>query len=156
MAKEHAYQAAMSSMSMYGGLFKAIEDDVGLDKALEYHEKQGEPFGIMIGEMMKQQLGDKAPTIEALKSIIQPSMESFGFDMEYEVSPTELSIKAVRCPFYDGFKMAGVDHEKIGKMCSAMSSGEFAQLKKYYPNIVLSVNFKDSSEGYCLEKFTLK
>jgi hypothetical protein len=156
MAKEHAYQAAMSAMSLYGGLFKTIADDVGLDKALEYHGKQGEPFGIMIGETMKQQLGDKAPTTEAIKSVTQPSMESFGFETEFEMSPTELSVKVIRCPFYDGYKMAGLDHETIGKMCSALSSGEFAKLKEYYPNISGSVKFRDSAEGYCLEKFILK
>lgn len=156
MAKEHAYHAAMSAMSMYGGLFKTMADDFGLDKALEYHEKQGEPFGIMIGETMKQQLGDKPPTTEVIKSVTQPSMESFGFDVEYEVSPKELSIKVVRYPFYDGFKMVGFDHETIGKMCGALSSGEFVKLKEYYPNVEGSVNFRDSAEGYCLEKFILK
>jgi hypothetical protein len=156
MAKEHAYQAAMSAMSIYAGLFKAIEDDVGLDKALEYHGKQGEPFGIMIGETLKQQLGDKAPTIEAIKSITKPSMESFGFDPEIEESPTKLSFKIQRCPFYAGFQMAGLDHEKIGKMCNVLSSTEFTQLKKYYPNIEGNMNFRDSSESYCLETFTLK
>jgi len=156
MAKEDVYNATMISMSMYGGLFKAIADDVGLDKALEYHAKQGIPFGTMIGETMKQQLGDKAPTTEALKSVLQPLMGSFGFDAEYDVSPTEISNKIPRCPLYDGWKMAGLDHETIGKMCSAMSSAEFAQLKKYYPKIEGSVKFRDSSEGYCLEKFTLK
>ena len=156
MAKEQVFNASMSSMSMYGGLFKATADDVGLDKALEYHAKQGEPFGMMIGETLKQQLGDKEPTTEVLNSILQPSMEGFGFDAEFKVSPMEISIKVSRCPFYDGFKMAGLDHETIGKMCSAMSSAEFAQLKKYYPNIEGSVKYRDSSEGYCLEKFTLK
>jgi hypothetical protein len=156
MAKEDAYHATMASMSMYGGLFKAIADDVGLDKALEHHAKQGIPFGTMIGETMKQQLGDKAPNPGALKSVLQPMMGSFGFDVEYTVDPSELSMKIPRCPIYDGFKMAGLDHETIGKTCSAMSSAEYAQIKKYYRNIEGSVEFRDSSEGYCLEKFTIK
>jgi len=143
-------------MSMYGGLFKAIADDVGLDKAIEYHGKHGETFGMMIGETLKQQLGDKAPTTEALKSVLQPMMEGFGFDAEFDVSPTEVSIKVPRCPIYEGFKMAGLDHETIGKTCSAWYSAEYAQLKKYYPKIEGSLKYRDSSEGYCLDKFTLK
>ena len=119
MAKDDVFNATMSSMSMYGGLFKAIADDVGLDKAIEYHGKQGELFGMMISETLKQQLGDKAPTTEALKSVLQPEVEGFGFDAEFDVSPTEVSIKVPRCPIYEGFKMAGLDHETIGKMCSA-------------------------------------
>jgi hypothetical protein len=156
MAKEDAFNATMNSWSMYGGLFKTIADDVGLEKALEYHAKQGEPFGMMIGETLKQQLGDKKPTTEVLKAILQPSMESFGFDPELNVSPTEISLKIPRCPFYEGFKMAGFDHETIGKTCSAMSSVEFAKIKEYYPDIEGSVEYRDSSEGYCLEKFTFK
>ncbi len=156
MAKEDVFNATMSSMSMYGGLFKAIADDVGLDKAIEYHGKHGETFGMMIGETLKQQLGDKAPTTEALKSVLQPMMEGFGFDAEFDVSPTEVSIKVQRCPIYEGFKMAGLDHETIGKMCSAWYTAEYAQLKKYYPKIEGCVKYRDSSEGYCLDKFTLK
>ncbi len=156
MAKEQVFNAAMSSMRMYGWIFKAIADDVGLDKALEYHAKQGESFGMIYSETLKQQLGDKALTTEALNSVQQPMMESFGFDAEFDVSPTEISIKIPRCPIYEGFKMAGLDHETIGKMCSAMSSAEFTQIKKYYPKIEGSVKFRDPSEGYCLEKFTLK
>jgi hypothetical protein len=83
-------------------------------------------------------------------------MESFGFDPEYDVSPTEISLKVQRCPIYEGLKMAGLDHETIGKTCNAMSSAEFAKLKEYYPNVEGSVKYRDSSEGYCLEKFTLK
>ena len=51
--------------------------------------------------------------------------------------------------------MVGLDHETIGKACNAMSSAEYAQLKKYYPDVEGSIKFKDSSEGYCLEKITL-
>jgi hypothetical protein len=152
MAREEIFNATMSSMSMYGGLFKAIADDIGLDKAIEYH---GESFGMMIGETLKQQLGDKAPTTEALKSVLQPEVEGFGFDAEFDVSPTELSIKVPRCPIYEGFKMAGLDHETIGKTCSAWYSAEYAQLKKYYPKIEGNLKYRDSSEGYCLDKFTL-
>ena len=130
MAKEDVFNATMSSNSMYGGLFKAIADDVGLDKALEYHAKQGEPFGVMIGETLKQQLGDKAPTTEALKSVLQPIVEGYGFDAEFDVSPTEVSIKVPRCPVYEGFKTAGLDHETIGKMCSAWYSADYAQIAR--------------------------
>jgi len=156
MGKEDVFNAIMSSMSMYGGLFKSITDDVGLDKALEYHAKQGESFGMMIGETLKRQLGDKAPTTEALKSVLQPEVEGWGFDAEFDVSPTAVSIKVQRCPIYEGFKMAGLDHETIGKMCSAWYSAEYTQLKKYYPKIEGRLKYRDSSEGYCLDKFTLK
>lgn len=80
MTKEDVFNAIMSSMSMYGALFKAIADDFGLNKAIEYHGKHGETFGMMIGETLKQRLGDKTPTTEALNSVLQPIMEGFGFD----------------------------------------------------------------------------
>ena len=156
MAKEDVFNATMSSMSMYGGLFKSITDDVGLDKALEYHAKRGESFGMMIGETLKRQLGDKAPTTEALKSVLQPEEEGWGFDAEFDVSPMEVSIKVSRCPCYEGFEMAGLDHEMIGKMCSAWYSALYAQLKKYYPKIEGRLKYRESSEGYCFDKFTLK
>ena len=156
MVKEQVFNAIMSSMSMYGGLFKEIADDIGLEKALDYHAKQGESFGAMISGTLKRQLGDKAPTTEALKTVLQPEVEGWGFDAEFDVSPTEVSIEVQRCPCYEGFKMAGLDHETIDKMCSAWYSALYAQLKKYYPKIEGSLKYRDSSEGYCLDKFTLK
>jgi len=156
MAKEDVFNATMSSNIARARLFKSIADDVGLDKALEYHAKDGESFGVMIGETLKQQLGDKALTTEVLNSVLQPIVEGFGFVAEFDVSPTEVSIKVTRCPIYEGWKMAGLDHETIGKTCSAWYSAEYAQLKKYYPKIEGSLKYRDSSEGYCLDKFTLK
>jgi hypothetical protein len=155
MAKEEVYNATKNAMSMYGGLLKTIADDVSLGKALEYHAKQGEPFGMMIGNALKNALGDKDLTTEAIKSVMQPMTESFGFDAEFIVSPTELSMKIQKCPMYDAYTAAGFDHDTIGKMCNAMTGGEYAALANYYSNIKGEINFRDSPEGTCVEKITI-
>jgi len=88
LAKEEVFNAWTNSMSLYGGLFKAIMEEQGLEKALKLHAKQFEPTGNMWGEQLKQALGDKDPDMKVLSSILEPGYESFGLSAEFEVDPT--------------------------------------------------------------------
>lgn len=67
-----------------------------------------------------------------------------------------MPIVIAKCPLYEGFKAAGLNHETIGKMCKAMSEVELSQAKNLYPKIEGSAQFKDSREGFCVEKWTIK
>jgi len=155
MAKEDVYNASKGSFGMYGGLFKDVAEEVGMEKALELHARRGDDFGIGLCEMLKQKLGDKDLDIETLNSVMQPVMDSFGIDAEINLSPHAMSVKITDCPIYDGCKEAGIDHETIEKMCHIMAGQEYAKLNEYFPNFNASIQFKDSPEGYCLEKYTL-
>jgi len=75
---------------------------------------------------------------------------------EYKVTPKTLSIVIAKCPLYEGFKAAGLDHETIGKMCKAMNEAMLSQAKNLYPKIEGSAQFKGSAEGLCIEKWTIK
>jgi len=156
MAREEVFNAAKSAFSMYGGLFNGIAQEIGMEKALELHAKQGESFGAMIGEMLRQQLGNKGPDTKTFSSILRLLYVGFGFDAEFDVGPTSISIKVTRCPFYEGARMARLDHETIGNMCKAMANAEYTKLKEYYPKTEGKVKYRESPEGYCLEQFTLK
>lgn len=155
MAKEDVFNAHVSSMSMYGGLFKEIVKEVGLEKALKMHAKQGEPFGTAMGEMLKQKLGKKKADTKTLNAIAQPMMEGFGMDPQIDVAPESLKVKTLRCPMYEGFKAAGIDHKTIEKMCNGMANAEGSVLTKIYPSIEYSWKFKASPDGYCLEEFKI-
>lgn len=131
-----------------------------MERALALHAKLGEPFGVQIGEAFKQKFENKKPDTESLKAIFQPMCTSFGaytsLTYEYKVTPKTLSIVIAKCPLYEEFKAAGLNHETIGKMCKAMSEVELSQAKNLYPKIEGSAQFKDSPEGSCVEKWTIK
>jgi len=54
---------------MYGEFFKAVVQEVGMKRALALHAKLGEPFGVQIGEALKQKFENKKPDTESLKAI---------------------------------------------------------------------------------------
>jgi len=151
-----AFNAATSVATMYGGFFKAVAQEIGMERALALHAKLGEPFGVQIGEALKKKFGNKKPDTEGLKAMFQPMIASFGFTTKYKVTPKTLSVVVTKCPLYEGFKAAGLDHKTIGKMCKAMSGSEYSQAKKHYPKIEGSVQFKDSPKGSCVEKWTIR
>jgi len=154
---EAAFNATTSMASMYGGFFKAVAQEIGMERALAIHAKLGEPFGVQIGEALKKKFGDKKPDTESLKAVFKPMLASFGYtNEEYKVTPKTLSIAIPKCPFYEGFKAVGLDHETIGKMCKAMAKVEYSQVKRLYPKIEGSAQFKDSPKVSCVETWTIK
>jgi hypothetical protein len=57
---------------------------------------------------------------------------------------------------YEGFKMAGLDHKTIEKMCSAMSQAEYDAINKHFPKLEGKVKFRESSKDTCVEEFIIK
>jgi hypothetical protein len=142
---------------MYGMFFKAVAQEIGMKRALALQAKLGEPFGAQIGETLKQKFGNKNPDTESLKNILQPMYKRFGFtNEEYKVTPKTLSITFPSCPFYEGFKAAGLDHETIMNMCKAMGDVEYNLVKNLYPKVEPNAQFRESPKGSCLEKWTIK
>ena len=156
LAKEEVFNAATSAMSFYGGLFKAIMEEQGLEKALKLHAKQFESMGNAIGEQLKQALGDKDPDMKVLSSILESMYESFGISTEFEDDPTTITITATKCPLYAGYQMAGLDPQTIVKMCKAGAKSDFDALNQHYSQLYGSVQPKESPDGICIEKFYIK
>ena len=156
MAKEDAFNAAVSVFSMYGGLFKDVAREFGMEKALAFHAKQGDMFGAHFAAMLKEKLGSKEVDMRTLSSILKGAMDGFGFTYESVETPTSIVLKNHKCPIYDGFRMAGLDHKTINSMCSQMSQAEYEGIKKIYPMIQGRAELKTSPDGYCTEEFIIK
>lgn len=156
LTKEEVFNAIAGTMSYYGGLFKAIMEEQGLEKALKLHAKQSEPIGNMRGEQLKQALGGKDLDMRILSTILEPSFTGFGISAEIEVDPTTLTAKVSKCPSYDGFQMAGLDHQTIVKMCQASALATHEMLNKHFPEIYNDVQVKETPNGICVEKFYIK
>lgn len=156
LAKEEIFNASTSSMSLYGGLFKDIMEEQGLEKALKLHAKQFEPMGNAIGEQLKQELGDKDLDMKVLSSIIESIYESFGSSSEFEVDPTTLTITTTKCPVCAGYQMAGIDQQTIVKMCKACDKAVLDAINQHYPQLYGSTQPPESPDGICIEKYYIK
>jgi hypothetical protein len=156
MAKEDAYHAWVDSMSMYGALFNSIAKEVGMEKALKMHAANGVPFGDQMGKTLEELLAGKKVGVRALNKVLKPMMSGMGFEPEVKKGPKSLTIRIAKCPMYEGFKMAGLDHNTIEKMCSAMSQAEYDAINKHFPKLHGKVKFKESSKDVCVEEFIIK
>jgi len=156
MASQDAFNAAMSSFSMYGALLKDVAAEIGMDRALELHAKQGEKFGSMLSGMLKDRQGDADLEIGTLTAVFSEVGQGFGLSPEVEETPTKVSFTHHVCPIYDGLKMAGLTHEEIKGACEGMTGTEIAALKEAYPQVSGCVTFRPTPEEPCVEEFSLE
>jgi hypothetical protein len=156
MTKVDAHQTWVEAMSMYGALFNSVAKEVGIEKALKMHAAVGEPFGDQIGKALEEQLAGKKVNIRTLNKVLKPMMIGMGYDPEVKKGPKSLTIQVAKCPMYEGFKMAGLDHKTIEKMCSAMSQAEYDAISKHFPKLEGRVKFRGSSKETCVEEFIIK
>ena len=156
MAKEEIFNAKVESMAMYGALLKQIIKEDGLEKALKMHAAVGVPEGDQMGKALKESLAGKKLNIPDLSKFIAKGNENVGMHAEFVETPKSLIIKFDKCLMYEGLQKAGVDHGTIQKMCASMSSAEYNELNKHFPELKGKVKFRDSPKSSCVEEFTIK
>jgi len=155
MTKKDTFDASANTLNMYGTFFNMVAKEVGMEKALKLHADVGGVWGEATGKALKEQLGDKKIGVTALNRVLKPMMKSFGFDAEVKKGPKSLTLSISKCPMYDGYKMAGLDHKTIEKMCSSMAKAEYDAINKYYPKLIGSVKFRESAGKPCIEEFII-
>jgi hypothetical protein len=141
---------------MYGGLLKDVAGELGMDRALELHAKQGENFGTALAGMLRDRQGDGDLKIENLTAVFSEAGEGFGLSPDVEETPTKVSFTHHACPIYNGLKMAGWTHEEIKAACEGMAGKEIAALKEAFPQLSGCVEFRSTPEDPCVEEFSLE
>ena len=154
MAIEDAFNAAKSVTSMFGTFFNTVTQEVGEDKALALLSKSLEGFGAMMGKMTKEQMGITELDVKTTSSFMKGMVESLGFTPEIEESPTTVTVKHVKCPFYEGLKGAGYDPKAIETFCrngpAVMMNALFEQLD---PNVRYAFKkFRSTPDDFCEEE----
>ena len=155
IARESAFQAAKAAFSMYGGFFKDVAAEVGMEKAVSLHAKQGEVTGAMLAGMTKQRLADKEFDMKTFASVLSNAYQVFGFTFEIGESAASLRLSCTRCPVYEGFKSAGLDHATAELLCSRMATAEINEEKKLCPILSASLKFRATPDEACVEEFAL-
>ncbi len=156
MSKKDAYNATKQSMVLYGGLFKEVVKEVGLEKALAMREEQGKQFGAVVAGMLKEELGKKKLNFVALESVRTKLVQTWGMTPKAEKKRGLLKMTYPHCPLYDGCISAGLDQNTIEMMCHQMSALEFDEIKKVFPQFTGCVKVKSKIDEPCIEEFSLK
>lgn len=156
MGKEELYGAAKGTYSLVGGFLKDVAQEIGMERATALYANQGKTFGTMLTGMINEKLGDNELDTATIASVMAEATDGLGFTAKIETSPTSVQIKTSRCPIYDGFREAGLDHETIGSICSRVSALEQAELKKSYPQLSGCMKFRAAADRPCVEEFSIE
>ena len=151
MWSEDVFDASKDGFSTYGKFFKVVAKEIGMDRALELHGIGYEDYGPVFDEMFK------TLSLEELSTNIGGMLTSMGMDSKISQTSDRVIATAHRCPEYDGFKEAGLDHETIKKLCLCSVGSINASLQKLGGNGGLSINkYRSDSDDYCIEEFKKK
>jgi len=155
MGSKDALNAATSAYSTYGGLFKEVVKEVGMEKALALLTKQGESSGAKMAGMVKKKLGTKELDMKTFADVIK-QMPDEGWTYEMEETPTSIVMKVDKCAFYEGLKMAELDDKTIKTICTRMVDGMNDSIKKQFSKVQIKVKFRTSPDSFCTEEFVLR
>lgn len=155
MQKEDVFNATKVMSTLYGGLFMEAAKEVGSERALAFHAKQGVMLGEMLAGMLRAQVAGKELDLRTLSSLISASTTVLGMTPYVEETSTSAKVCTRECPVYDGMKDAGLDHETIGSTCRAMAAAEYAVLAKAFPQVSVRLEFRSAPGGTCVEECSL-
>jgi hypothetical protein len=147
MTDEQVFMATRKVYALYGAFFKAVSQEVGLDRALALHAQAHEEQGVASGKLLKEKLGDRELDLRELGSILQQSNLSIGIDSQLShADASSVVFSNARCPMYDGYRMGGLDDEtaealcqrgapaKLGAMLQLLDPGISYRLTRYRSN----------------------
>ena len=142
-------------MPLLGAYIKAVIDDQGLDKALEYNRKAAYLDAERILSIYP--IPDEPITPQDAAKILGMHEES-GMKSVIEIVGNEVQNHTTKCVYFDGWLAAGIEREVIEQLCRDRFEifGEKVW-KKFNPCIETELRrFKEHSDDLCLEviKFT--
>ncbi len=96
-------------------------------------------------------------SLEELGANIGGMLASLGYDSKISLTSNSVIATTHRCPDYEGFKDAGLDHETARKLCLRSVGTIDASLQKLGANGRVSINkYRSDSNDYCIEEFKKK
>ena len=151
LSSEEVFDASKNGFSTYGKFFKAVAKEIGMERSLELHGSGYEDYGPVFDEMFK------TLSLEELSANVGGMLTSLGYDVKISQTSNSVIATTHRCPEYEGFKEAGLDHETIKKLCLRSIGSIDASLQKLGANGGISINkYRSNNDDYCIEEFKKK
>ncbi len=156
MGFKESYNQRVGLMTVLGGYIKAVIDDQGLEKAVEYAKKSAH---INCDVMMKDYVAPDTylSPLEA-RDRLRKGNPRVGIDGAVDLVGNEVISSNGRCAFYDGWSAAGLKPLEIEQICGVRFEVYGERIwQAQNPNIEPELRqFKDDSEGLCLEVLKFK
>jgi hypothetical protein len=151
MSSEEVFEASKNGFSTYGKFFKAVAKEIGMERALELHGSGYEDYGPVLDPWFR------TLSLEELGANIGGMLTSLGYYFKISQTSDSVIVTNHRCPEYEGYKEAGLDHETIKKLCLRSVESIDASLQKLGANGGISINkYRSDSDDYCIEEFKKK
>jgi len=153
--EEDLYRTAAQVFALYGGFFKHVAEELGVEKALELQARSGKEAGERIGRWMRERKGVDRLDAETFLPILKEINDPFGYDSTYEIKSNSVILTTHRCPLYQGFTISGHDHNRSGYLCGYLLRAFFKGIKEVHPNVEYDLDFRENEEGKCVETITI-
>lgn len=146
MSSEDVYKVARNIFGRYGAFFKAVAQEIGMDKALELHAEAHKELGITTADSIKETMGEAEYDLKTLGPLLRDGNVSHGLITEMVETPNSILLKNSRCPVYDGYRMVGIDNRTAEALCQ---KGAIAK-------IGTTINLLNPKLSYELSHYRLK
>jgi len=156
MSDQGMFEGMKTGATFYAGLYRNVAAEVGGAKALAMHGKQCEGMGAMMAEALRAKLAGMELTPHALAGVIGPLESSFGMSPMIEETPDGVIVRHMTCPFYEGYRQAGLDHAAVGAMCDAATAAQVSAMDRLMPQVSMRLEFRKTPEDACVEIYALK
>jgi hypothetical protein len=156
MWNEDAFKAAKWVYMQYGFALQEVASEMGLDQAMNLF-LQSDARGRRASQI-QQLLKSKEIDLNAFAAQSQNGWYTVGFDAKTEATPTSTITTTTKCPLYEGFLKAGIDHNMIEAFCRLKDEIGDAQYKQSlgpYAGVKMH-KFRSRPDDYCIEETILK
>ena len=156
MSFEESYNKRVGLMAVFGGYIKAVIDDQGLEKAVEYARKSAH---IDCDVMMKDYVApDTYLTPLEARDRLRKGNPGSGIDGTVECIGNEVISSNGKCVYYDGWVAAGITPDEVEKLCGVRFEVYGERIwQAQNPSIEPELRqFKNDSDGLCLEVLKFK
>jgi len=150
---DEKYVALSRVWRRYGLLFKDLMNAYGFERALRHHIDARAEIDEEIINSLKEKYSKL--DIENYGARIKESYMSSGYASDAKVTDDSVEIKLGLCPFYEGFRQAGLDHDVIKRVCVRTSHYQYDLFQRHYPEYEGIIEFRDTADGCCTEGFRL-
>ena len=155
MYNEDAFNATKNANYTYGQFFRAVADELGLDKAMKLHVEAIKLYGVDAERMLKESYGRKLD-LKTLAKFLDDTLKAGGWEFKMiEESPKSYLFRHTKCPECEGLFMAGLDAKTVEAHCRKSVETVTPFLRKLVPGVKLGVR-KWNAPSSCEEELIIE
>jgi len=154
MWSEDNFNAAQNAFQWTGMIFQNVVQEIGLDRARELCIKPFEHYCQGRAKQITTALENNELDLKSIAAQDEMFWLTGGYDTKVEATPTSLITTTNKCPLYDGFLAAGIDHSTIEALCRGKDDAGDAQYKQLLGSHagLKMRRFRSGSADYCIEE----